>query len=54
MIVISSFIFGALLGALRARNRKGNRLDMAYYAAAFGMIFAVIGLFVTIAITRMG
>jgi len=52
MIVISAFIVGAVSGALRARTKGGNRLDMAQYAVIFGIIFAIFGLFVTIFIGR--
>ncbi|MGF6859493.1 hypothetical protein ABIE69_000040 [Rhodobacteraceae bacterium MBR-64] len=53
MIVIAGLVLGALIGALRARARQGNRLDIAQYAAVHAMIFAVIGLFVTIALDRL-
>ncbi|MBC7154035.1 MAG: hypothetical protein H5U19_05370 [Rhodobacteraceae bacterium] len=53
MIVIAGLVLGALVGALRARARQGNRLDIAQYAAVHAMIFAVIGLFVTIALDRL-
>jgi len=48
MIVIVAFIIGATGGALRARSRHGNRLDIAQYAAGYGILFAVIGLFATV------
>lgn len=54
MIFFASMIFGALLGAFRARRRGGERLDIAQYAAVHAIIFALIGLFVTIAIHRLG
>lgn len=53
MIVIAGLVLGALVGAQRARARQGNRLDIAQYAAVHAMIFAVIGLFVTIALDRL-
>jgi hypothetical protein len=46
------FVLGALLGALRARRRGGNRLDMAQYAAVFGIAFALLGVVVTVIIGR--
>lgn len=52
MIVITAAIFGALLGALRARHHGGNRLDMAQWGVALAIAFALIGLFVTIFIER--
>lgn len=53
MIIIFALFFGAGFGALRARAQKGNRLDMAQYAAIYAMIFAVLALFLTIALARM-
>jgi cytochrome c biogenesis protein CcdA len=52
MIVIFSTLFGALLGAQRARRHGGGKLDMAQWAAGFAIPFALIGLFVTIMIER--
>ena len=53
MIIISSLLFGALLGALRARQRKGKALDIAQYAAAHSIAFGLLGLVVTIIIERL-
>ena len=46
-------VFGALLGALLARNRGGRRLDMAHQAAVMGILFGVVGMIVTIALSRL-
>lgn len=53
MIVIAGLVFGALFGALVARQRGGKALDMAQYAAGFGIAFALIGLFATIMLERL-
>ena len=53
MIVIGGLIFGALLGALVAKRRGGRGPDMAQYAAGFGILFGLIGLFVTILLERV-
>lgn len=53
MIVLAGFILGATGGALRARKDGGKPLDMLQYAAAYGILFALVGLFVTIVIGRM-
>lgn len=53
MIIIASALFGILLGISTARKRKGNRLDMAQYAAGFGIAFALLGILVTIIIERI-
>lgn len=53
MIVITAAIFGALLGVLRARHHGGSKLDMAQWAAGFAILFGVIGMILTIVISRM-
>ena len=53
MIALAFALFGALLGASTARRRKGNRLDMAQYAAGFGIAFGLLGVLVTIVLARM-
>lgn len=50
MIVLISAAFGIALGLARARARGGNGLDMAQYAAVHGIIFALLGLFATLAL----
>lgn len=50
MIVFAAVLCGAVLGALTARRRQGTGLDMAQYAAGFGIAFGVAALFLTIAI----
>lgn len=44
---------GAVLGGLSARKRGGKPLDIAQYATAFGIAFALLGLIATIIISRM-
>lgn len=50
MIVLAAALFGAALGAYRARARGGSRADMAQYGTAHAIAFAIVGLFVTIAL----
>lgn len=52
MIVLVSALAGAIWGGYLAKKRGGNRLDMAQYAAGFGILFGLIGLVVTIVIAR--
>lgn len=55
--MLLTFIFGAIgavIGALNARRRGGKRLDILQYAAAHGMAFAIVGLFVTVFLSRAG
>jgi len=53
MIVLISTLIGALLGAAAARRRKGNGLDIAQYAGVYAILFAILGLFVTIILERL-
>ncbi len=54
MIVIAAIICGAILGAVTARNREGTGLDMAQYAAGYGIAFGVLGLFLSLLIGVLG
>lgn len=53
MVVIVAFLVGAVFGALRAKKRGGNKLDMAQYGAVYGIALALIATFLTIMITRV-
>jgi hypothetical protein len=53
MIVIAAALVGAGIGAWRAKARGGGRLDMAQYAAAHGIAFALLGLFAALGIDRL-
>lgn len=52
MIVIACAFIGAIVGGLTARRRKGNRLDIAQYAAGYAIAFALVGLILTVLIDR--
>jgi len=47
-------LLGALFGIWQAKKRKGKALDMAQYAAVYGIAFAIIALIVNIVILRQG
>ena len=53
MVMIASTLIGILLGIISARRRNGNRLDIAQYAAGYGIAFAIFGLFLGIVIERL-
>jgi hypothetical protein len=53
MIVWAGLAIGAVFGALTAQRRGGGLLDMAQYAAGFGIALALFGMVVTIAIARL-
>ncbi len=54
MIVFAAIICGAILGAITARNREGTGLDIAQYAAGYGIAFGLLGLFLTLIIGAVG
>lgn len=53
MIVIACALLGGFLGYRTAKSRNGNRLDMAQYAAGYGIAFTLLGLFLTFLIERL-
>jgi len=53
MIIIAGIVIGALLGAANARRRGGSGFDIAQYAAVWGIIGAILGMFATVGIERM-
>ena len=52
MIYIPAALIGALLGGFTARRRGGTGLDIAQYAAVYGIAFALLGLVVSIILDR--
>jgi hypothetical protein len=53
MIVLAFAIVGGLLGAITARRRQGNRLDILQYATVYAIAFALLGMIVTIVVSRI-
>ena len=53
MIVIVSVLIGVTLGIRAAKRRNGGGLDLAQYAAGYGIAFALLGIFVTILFERL-
>ncbi len=53
MILIASCLLGIIVGIRAARRGKGNRLDMAQYAAGYAIAFMIAGLFLSLAIDRL-
>jgi cation transporter-like permease len=49
---LGGLLIGALAGALMARRKGGGRLDMLQWAAVLAIILGVLGMFVTVGITR--
>ena len=53
MFVIGGFLVGAIGGGLRAKARDGKVADILQYAFVHGLIFALMGLFITIYLDRL-
>ncbi|MCT4557957.1 MAG: apolipoprotein acyltransferase [Pelagimonas sp.] len=53
MIVIAGAILGAIIGALTARRRKGNGLDILQYGFTYALAFALVGLIATIILEKL-
>lgn len=53
MFVIGGLVLGALGGGYTARRRGGKPADVAQYAAVYGILFGLLGLFVTVMLDRM-
>ncbi|WP_157937675.1 hypothetical protein [Oceaniglobus roseus] len=51
IILLLAAVFAAW-GAFTAKRRGGRKLDMAQYAAGFGILGALIGLVITIVLSR--
>lgn len=54
MISLIAFVIGAIFGAFSAKKRGGNVLDILLYSAVYGVILAILALFITIALVRFG
>lgn len=53
MFVIGGLLLGAIGGGLRAKARGGKLADILQYAFVLGLLFALLGLFITIYLDRM-
>lgn len=49
---LSGMLFGAVLGALRARSKGGKGKDIVQWGAVFAIIFGLVGLFLLIFLQR--
>ena len=54
MIVIAGALAGGGYGAWLAARRGGSAADIAQYAAGFAIAFALVGVFATVILSRMG
>lgn len=49
---LAGLLFGAILGAIRAKMRGGKGLDMLQWGAVFSIMLGLIGLFILVYIER--
>jgi len=49
---LSGLLFGAILGAIRAKKRGGTTADMVQWGAANAVLFGIIGTFALVLIER--
>ena len=54
MIMIACLILGAAIGWMRAAKQGGKLADKLQYAAAHAMALSVLGIFLTIYLSRVG
>lgn len=52
IIPLGGLVIGFVIGILQAARKGGKPADMAQWAIVYGVIFALIGLFVMIGIDR--
>ena len=52
MIIIVGALLGAIIGGITAYRRKGNKLDIAQYAAGYAMAFTVVSMILTVILDR--
>jgi len=53
MIVIGGIVIGALFGGFTAKRQGGKPADIAQYASVYGILLGIVGLFITVAYSRM-
>lgn len=53
MFVLGGALLGLIIGAMIAKKRNGKRLDVLQYAAVYAIVFALLGLFLTIGVHRI-
>lgn len=53
MLPIFAFVAAGLFGGLRARKKGGNRMDMAQYAAIYGIVTYLVVLVIGVIVGRI-
>ncbi|MFK7762885.1 MAG: apolipoprotein acyltransferase [Roseobacter sp.] len=52
MLILIGALLGAIIGGTTAYRRKGNRLDIAQYAAGYAMAFTVVSMVLAVILDR--
>lgn len=52
MLILFGALAGALIGGMTAYRRKGNRLDIAQYAAGYAIAFTIVGMILAVILDR--
>ena len=52
MLAVIAGVIGAIIGGLIAKRRKGRALDIAQYAGAYFLAFAILGMLLQVLILR--
>lgn len=53
MIIIGGLVLGVILGVLQAKKLGGSRLDMAQYGTGYGIALTLVGVIITIILSRV-
>ncbi len=53
MFVLFGALIGTLTGGILAKRRGGKRADILQYGFVYAMMFAILGLFITLILHRM-
>ncbi len=54
MLPLIGGLGGAAWGLWLAKKRGGNRMDLAQYAAGYGILWAILGLIASIILVSLG
>jgi hypothetical protein len=52
MLILTAALLGAIIGGTTAYRRKGNRLDIAQYAAGYAMAFTIVSMILAVILDR--
>ncbi len=52
MLILIGALTGAIIGGMTAYRRKGNKLDIAQYAAGYAMAFTIVSMILAVILDR--